>query len=316
MNKKPIVFAGLVSIFSVSLFLLLASEKDLSYWASGFDQTSTEQSSSASQEIQLSLNASRNFRSVDTEVDGSVSLAERILNEVRIRLDQGQTDEALNELNAMLEIFDSLTLDDKVKVLQGYSAYFSRLRQFEDAMFINESILELPGLRQDNRLAYLQLLARYASYLQDWDKFLEYNDRYFEEGGEYTWIVAGNLMRAYQRLDDLNAQGRSLLLHFETGPNPRYDGTEQEYYETFGDIHSLPLSMDDSSEALELAQALVDKFDGINNWRVLADVLASQGDEGAFQELMKAADDRGFINADGDWITPAQRRSRRLVSSN
>lgn len=311
---KSAIYIGLVSAISVLLFFFVLREGNLGSRTISSNQTLYEQEFKVSEESRFVTSRARNTRSVDAEIDGANSLAGRIFNEVKLRLEQGQKDEALNELNAMLENFDSLTLDDKVKVLQGYSAYFSRLRQFEDAMFINESILQLPGLNQENRLAYLQLLARYASYLEDWDKFLAFNDQYFDEGGEYTWIVAGNLMRAYQRLEDPNAQGQSLLLHFETGPNPRYDGTEQEYYESFGDIHSLPLSMNDSSEALKLAQALVAKFDGIDNWRVLAEVLRSQGDQSALDEVMNEASNRGLLNAEGNWLAPTRQRSRRLAS--
>ena len=244
--------------------------------------------------------------------DSAVPDIALVMGEVQVRLREYQTDEALNELNALLDEFDSLPDEEKGRVLIGYATYFTRLGQFEDAVFFYEAALELPGLRQDNRLAILQLLARFALGAEDWDKFLAYNDQYFTDGGDYNWIVTGQLLRAYQSIGDVDSQGRTLLLHLETGIDPTFDGSEAEYYERFGDFTSLPLTMSDSGAALELARALAEKFDGIENWKVLADVYASQSNESAFNQLMLEARERGFLDANDQWHIPNGARNRKL----
>lgn len=227
---------------------------------------------------------------------------DQVLNEVNIRLRQGQTDEALNELNALLEQFDNLSDEEQERVLISYATYFTRLYQFKDARFFYEAALELPGMKQSKRLAIIQLLARFAAREEDWNAFLAYNERYFEEGGEYNFMVTGSLINAYRRLGDLDAAGQSFKLQLETGIDPTFDGSEAQYHRMFGENQYLPLEMSDTASALELAQQLIDRFNRIENWKVLADIYERLGDQSNLDRVVTEAHALGFLNSDGDWL--------------
>ncbi len=313
MNRNLLISIGGSLVVATLVFSTLVDEQELTI-SDGVMYSAPGSQNSSSVENLTSLSGSRNPGSPDSELSSPTSRAKLVFDEVLMRLRERQTDEALNELNAMLEVYESLSEEDQGKVLLGYAEYFARASQVEDMLFFYEAALEKPGIRQDNRWAILQLMARYAARQEDWNRFLAYNDQYFAEGGEYTWIVATTLMGAYQQLEDTDSLGRTLLLHMEVGINPGFEGTELEYYERWGDVQSLPLSMTDSDAALELAQKLVNKFDGLDNWRVLADVLQTRGDEVALGQLMQDAIDRGYADANGVWQSTSQRRGRRMIS--
>ncbi|NKB32446.1 MAG: hypothetical protein GKR91_05050 [Pseudomonadales bacterium] len=225
-----------------------------------------------------------------------------ILEEVNTLLSEYQTDEALNELNALLEEFEALSDEEKGGVLIAYASYFARLNKFDDAKFFYAATLELQNLDQANRLATIQVLARFALDEEDWDTFLAYNDQYFAEGGEYNWIVTGHLISAYRRLGNIDAAGQTLILQLETGINTQFDFSNDSYQRIYGETQQLPLMMSNAAEAVELALAMVSQFDRMENWKVLAEVYDIQNDQLNLERIMTTARDRGFINSNGDWL--------------
>ncbi len=310
--RKLILITGSVTVASVLLLFYEGGDGSLDINPMSLLERGAL---SDAQNPTVPTNINRIRGSSGTSLDSSNSRAELVLDEVRVRVREDQFDEALNELEAMLENYDSLSDEDKKFMLLGYAQYFWSQSQVEDAIFFYEAALEIPGIPQDERWALLQFSSRLAIIQEDWDKFIALNDQYFAEGGEYTWIVAENLAAVYRRLEDVDSQGHTLLLHLDVGIRPDWEGTELEYYERgYDDIHLLPLNMTDTAAALDLAQALVGKFDQLENWQVLADVLRAQGDELAVEQLLNDARNRGFLDANGEWRPPTQRRSRRLLS--
>lgn len=225
---------------------------------------------------------------------------EEVLSEIRARLAANQLGEALNELDGLLVNYDALVDDDKISVLNEYASFFMKNRQFDDAKPFFEQILLLEtDIR--NRLAYLQMLSGLAMNSEDWDGFLTDNDRYFDQGGIYNWVVTRNLLNAYQHLENYDAAGQTLLLHLETGINPQYDGSDEKFQQYYGDSHLLPLQQSDPLIAIQLAQRLVSQFDRVQNWKVLAEVYDSIGDEESFNRTMQAAREREYLDSEGNW---------------
>ena len=306
MNKKLLSLSAM-GILTVSLLSLYV----YSQCGLGRDSVfsmSAEIANSDTEYIQTSNASASGIRQpISTSLEvGSTELVRRgidqAMTEVSLRLLEYQTDEALNELNALLEIFDELSDKEKARVLEGFAAYFTRKYQFEDAIFFYEATLALPNLDPDNRLVNLQMLARFALYEENWNAFLAYNDQYFAEGGEYKWFVTSQLVNAYQRLGNAEAAGDSLLLHLQTGIDPKFDNSDERYQRLYGETQYLPLMMSDPVSALELAQGMVTQFDRIENWKVLADLHQIQADKSNFNRIMDAARNRGFLDSSGDWL--------------
>ena len=152
------------------------------------------------------------------------------------------------------------------------------------------------------------MLARFALYEENWDAFFAYNDQYFAEGGEYRWFVTSQLVSAYQRLGNAEAAGDSLLLHLQTGIDPKFDNTDERYQRLYGETQYLPLMMSNPVSAMELAESMVEQFDRIENWKVLADLHEIQADDANFNRVMNAARDRGFLDSFGNWILSTENR--------
>lgn len=229
------------------------------------------------------------------------SQIELVLDEISTRFDLDQSEEALNELNGLIGRYDSLTHSEKRDVLDAYARYFREHSLYGDAIFFYEEILKLPELKQPNRLAILQLLAILATNSEDWNGFLAYYDRYFDAGGEYNWVVTRSLANAYQRLEDFDAAGDSVLLHFDTGIHPEYDGSEEQYQRRYARYESIPLNMTNDTAALTLALAMVDQFDMPGNWRVLAELYQLRGDGLNYSNTMESAQEKGYVDNSGIW---------------
>ena len=230
------------------------------------------------------------------------SQLERALTEIRSRPGNDQTDTALNELDALVAHYDNMSHEEKRALLTDYATHFLRNRQYEDARYFYEQVLQLPGLEHTNRLAVLQMLARIAMAAEDWQGFLAYNDQYFDVGGGYNWIVTGHLMRAFRQLENYDAAGEALLIHFDTGLFPQYDGSSEQYERLYGDIDSIPLSMSDRQSAVLVAERLVEQFDRPENWRILSEVYGAEGDTANYNQTIQTARAKGFVDDNGDWL--------------
>jgi hypothetical protein len=227
---------------------------------------------------------------------------EQALSDIDNRSGSDQTDPALNDLNALVTRYDEMSHEEKRELLTDYATHFLRNRQYEDARYFYEQVLQLPGLEHTNRLAVLQMLARIAMAAEDWQGFLAYNDQYFDEGGGYNWIVTGHLMRAFQPLENYDAAGEALLIHFETGLFPQYDGSNEQYERLYGSIDSIPLDMSDHQSAVLIAEKLAEQFDRPENWRVLSEVYRLAGNTAQYNQAVNTAREKGFVDNNGNWI--------------
>lgn len=222
--------------------------------------------------------------------------------QIGIRLAGNPADETLNGLASQLDRYEELSETEKVNLLTAYATFFMRNSQYGDARFFYEQILHLPNLDQTNRHAILQMLARIAIAAEDWNGFLAYNDQYFSEGGLYNWIVTGNLLNAYQRLGNFDAAGQALLLHLETGLNPNFDVSDQQYQRYYETAQEIPLRVSNPEDALEIAQGMVNQFDRPENWKVLAEVYQRSGDQTNLNSVMDTARARGFVDSSDNWL--------------
>jgi len=312
MNKKFLSLYG-IAILTMGLLVMYVYNK-YEYRGDSVASLPAELKNSETETIQAQHSPPGETRhpiSRTVAASGSKLLSpeiDQVMTEVSLRLLEYQTDEALNELNALLETYDELSDKEKARVLEGFATYFTRKQQFEDAIFFYEATLDLPNLDSDNRLVNLQMLARFALYEENWNAFFAYNDQYFAEGGEPRWFVTSQLVSAYQRLGNAEAAGDSLLLHLQTGIDPNFDNSDERYQRLYGETQYLPLMMTDPASALELAQGLVEQFDRVENWKVLADLHQIQADDSNFNRVMDVARNRGFLDSSGNWLLPADSR--------
>ncbi|OGT72692.1 MAG: hypothetical protein A3H44_06435 [Gammaproteobacteria bacterium RIFCSPLOWO2_02_FULL_57_10] len=101
-----------------------------------------------------------------------------IINEVQLRQQAGQWEEALNEMNALYAELDQLTPFEQATLLNFYTNTLTRLEMWQEAITAFNLILQVPELRPDLSaralLALGQLHAREGervegiAYLKEW----------------------------------------------------------------------------------------------------------------------------------------------------
>lgn len=109
-------------------------------------------------------------------------------------------------------------------------------------------------------------------------------------------------MRAFRQLENYDAAGEALLIHFETGLFPQYDGSDEQYERLSGNIDSIPLDMSDHQSAVLVAETLAEQFDRPANWRVLSELYSAAGDTANYNQAIQAARARGFMDSAGNWL--------------
>lgn len=230
------------------------------------------------------------------------SQIEETLEQIKDRVRVDQIESTLSELEELVGRYDEMSHAEKRELLTAYATYFLRNSQYDDARYFYEQILQLPDLDYTNRLAILQMLARISIASEDWESFLIYNDQYFDEGGGYNWVVTRNLISAFQQLGNFNAAGEALLLHFETGIHPEYDGSNEQYQRLYGRIDSIPLDMSDRESAIVVAEKMIEQFDRPQNWKILSELYNANDDVINFNQAIESARAKGFIDVSGNWI--------------
>lgn len=302
MNNKPLVILGITTIaIAATLFLLRDPDTSSTGIADARGTNIETPQSNDRDDVERATPAEQNNTALTVDQTTQRQL-EQTLTDIGSRSGTDQTDTALNDLNALVARYDDMSHEEKRALLTDYATHFLRNRQYEDARYFYEQVLQLPGLEHTNRLAVLQMLARIAMAAEDWQGFLAYNDQYFDEGGGYNWIVTGHLMRAFQQLENYDAAGEALLIHFETGLFPQYDGSNEQYERLYGDIDSIPLDMSDQQSAVLIAEKLAERFDRPENWRVLSQVYRSVGDTARYNQAIDTAREKGFVDNNGHWL--------------
>ena len=224
-----------------------------------------------------------------------VNRINEILEEVSIRNSEGQTEEAMNELQSLVDDYDNLSDQDKSRVLSAYARYFQKNGNLDEAILFYEAYLDLPGLKPSNRQATLQLLARFASRDEDWEAFLVYNDRFFAAGGEYNYLANDGLVRAYKGLGEYDSAGGAFIQYLDRGIDPVTVETDERYQRWVGINADLPLQMSDRTLALELARRLTQQYNREENWRVLAELYRQRGDQPGYESVIAEAQNLGFL---------------------
>lgn len=302
MNNRYLAILGITTIAAAAILFLLRDSDSTNTDISDTQPTDIEapQNNEPDEIVPATTTGQSNAVSGNTQL--TQSQIQQALTEIRSRQQNDQTDPGLNDLSALAERYDDMSHEEKRSLLTDYATHFLRNGQYEDARYFYEQVLQLPGLEYTNRLAVLQMLARIAMAAEDWEGFLAYNDQYFDVGGGYNWIVTGHLMRAFRQLENYDAAGEALLIHFETGLFPQYDGSDEQYERLYGNIDSIPLDMSDHQSAVLVAEKLAEQFDRPENWRVLSEVYSAAGDTTNYNQAMQAARAKGFVDSDGSWL--------------
>tara|TARA_R110002072_G_scaffold269868_2_gene429374 strand:- start:108432 stop:109349 length:918 start_codon:yes stop_codon:yes gene_type:complete len=302
MSNRHLAILGITTIAAAAILFLLRESDSTNTDISDTQPTDIEapQNNEPDEIVPATTTGQNNAVSGNTEL--TQSQVQQALTEIRSRQQNDQTDPAFDDLSALAERYDDMSHEEKRSLLTDYATHFLRNGQYEDARYFYEQVLQLPGLEHTNRLAVLQMLARIAMAAEDWEGFLAYNDQYFDVGGGYNWIVTGHLMRAFQQLENHDAAGEALLIHFETGLFPQYDGSDGQYERLYGNIDAIPLDMSDHQSAVLVAEKLAEQFDRPENWRVLSEVYSAAGDTTNYNQVIQAARAKGLMDSAGSWL--------------
>lgn len=300
-NNYPVIFVSTTIALVVILFVL-QDPGPVSTDISDAQRAGAEAAQSNDPDGIAPSITGQQSSAVPSEARTTQSQIQRALTDSSGRQGNDQNDPALRALNALVERYDEMSHEEKTSLLTDYATHFLRNGQYEDARYFYEQVLQLPGLEHTNRLAVLQMLARIAMAAEDWEGFLAYNDQYFDVGGGYNWIVTGHLMRAFWQLENYDAAGEALLIHFETGLYPQYDGSNEQYEQLYGNIDSIPLDMSDHQRAVLVAERLAEQFDRPENWRILSELYSAAGDTANYNQAIQAARAKGFMDSDGRWL--------------
>lgn len=302
MSNRHLAILGITTIAAAAILFLLRESDSTNTDISDTQPTDIEapQNNEPDEIVPATTTGQNNAVSGNTEL--TQSQVQQALTEIRSRQQNDQTDPAFDDLSALAERYDDMSHEEKRSLLTDYATHFLRNGQYEDARYFYEQVLQLPGLEHTNRLAVLQMLARIAMAAEDWEGFLAYNDQYFDVGGGYNWIVTGHLMQAFRQLENHDAAGEAMLIHFETGLFPQYDGSDEQYERLYGNIDAIPLDMSDHQSAVLVAEKLAEQFDRPENWRVLSEVYSAAGDTTNYNQVIQAARAKGLMDSAGSWL--------------
>jgi len=145
-------------------------------------------------------NASRQSSGGSQRSDSGVPVLSKhvfsVIDEVQKRQQDGQWEEALNEMNALYADFDNLSPFEQVTLLNFYTNTLLRLEMYEETIPVFELMRTIDDLRPDINARSLLALAQLNSRTGDFDAALSYY-------AEYLVATAG--------MDDMEQQ-RELVL--------------------------------------------------------------------------------------------------------
>lgn len=222
------------------------------------------------------------------------------------RLRMGQTEEALLELDPLLENYEELDSDEKFTLVNGYANYYLALGDLATVVELYEAALDMQTLPSEERLLLNRTLGQLSLHLNRIDQGVAYFDDYFAEGGELDSAVSLTLARTHGRIGDNAETIRYLGLHLQLISEEGRELNSTMYERSYSQFEEQLLLAEDQSMAILIAADLARAFDRAEPWKNLAELYALNGQTTSYNELLQLAENRGYY-AGGEWLLEENR---------
>ena len=222
------------------------------------------------------------------------------------RLRMGQTEEALLELDPLLENYEELGSDEKFTLVNGYANYYLAQGDLATVVELYEAALEMQTLPSEERLLLNRTLGQLSLHLNRIDQGVAYFDDYFAEGGEIDSAVSLTLARTHGRVGDSAETIRYLGLHLQLISEEGRELDSAMYARSYSLFEEQLLHAEDQSMAILIAADLARTFDRAEPWKNLAELYALNGQTTSYNEVLQLAENRGYY-AEGKWLLEEDR---------
>ncbi len=231
-----------------------------------------------------------------TTIEGDSTLIDNALAEVTTRLQSGQLEEALNELDALYADYENLNNEEQFSVMSGYANYFLAAGELEEVMRIYEESLNIADLPGETLLLIYRTLGQLSLRLQQFDKGIAHFDSYLEIGGELNSLITNSLANAYFALGNFASANQSLRSSIELLHAEGADFASPRITNRYENLFDLPLRLESAQERIALGQLLVDEFDAARTYQNLAEIYRMAGDDTRADALLEEARTNGILD--------------------
>ncbi len=230
-----------------------------------------------------------------TTIEGDSTFIDNALAEVTTRLQSGQLEEALNELDALYADYEILNNEEQFLVMSGYANYFLAAGELEEVMRIYEESLNIADLPGETLLLIYRTLGQLGLRLQQYDKGIAYFDSYLEIGGQLNSQITNSLANAYFALGNFASANQTLRSSIELLHAEGADSASPRIANRYESLFDLPLRLESDQERISLGQLLVDEFDAVLTYQNLAEIYRVAGDEIRADALLEEARANGIL---------------------
>lgn len=217
-----------------------------------------------------------------------------------IRLRMNQAEEALLELDPLLENYDDLESDEKFTLINGYANYYLAQGDLTTVVELYEAALGFEALSVQDRLLLNRTLGQLSLHLNRIDRGVAYFDDYFALGGEIDSAVSLTLARTHNSVGDASETLYYLDRHLQLINEEGRDLNSALYARSYSQFEELLFLTEDQSMAIEIATNLARTFDRVEPWKNLAELYELNGQTANYNEVLDLAESRGYYAA-GEW---------------
>lgn len=223
------------------------------------------------------------------------------LKESLIRLRLGQSEEALNELNALLDNFENLESHEQLAVVVGFANYFLTQQELGIVIDLYDQALGIPGLNTEQLRVIYRTLGQLSLNQNRIDQGIVYFEGYFSNKGEMNSLISITLSRALYSQGQTAEAADFLEEHINLLQQEGFEpGTERF---PLRELRNLVLLMEDELSAIKLGNNLVDQFGTAQDYENLAALYRRLGQSTEWESLRATAIELGYIDENGNWIS-------------
>ncbi len=222
---------------------------------------------------------------------------------VRLRLEQ--PDEALQELDPLLEDYEQLTDSEKFTLVNGYANFFLAEGQLQDVIELYRSALSLEEISPDETLLLYRTLGQLSMHSERYQDGIEYFDSYFSRGGQVDSAVSLTLARSHNNVGNIDQSFQYLLRHFQLSITEGNQLRPEFYNRTYSELEDVLVQTSQSELAVDLALEIVQIFDSPGSWRNLARIYLRHGQVDEYEQVLAEAQRKGLL-IDNQWVNESQ----------
>lgn len=235
----------------------------------------------------------------------SNSLVELAVQESLVRLRLEQPDEALQELDPLLEDYEQLTDSEKFTLVNGYANFFLAEGQLQDVIELYRSALSLEEISPDETLLLYRTLGQLSMHSERYQDGIEYFDSYFSRGGQVDSAVSLTLARSHNNVGNIDQSFQYLLRHFQLSITEGNQLRPEFYNRTYSELEDVLVQTSQSELAVDLALEIVQIFDSPGSWRNLARIYLRHGQVDEYEQVLAEAQRKGLL-IDNQWVNESQ----------